>query len=104
MTTLFKKNVTRATNMAPNFGGGGGGVNQIFNTMNPQIAAINGYMQSFLDPSTGGVSGSGFDATNPNNVLMLQLITERLSVQTGAASSSMSSLFNTASRVIQNIS
>lgn len=81
----------------------GGGVAEIYATVSPQVSQINSYLQAFLNPNSGGVDGSGFDASNPSNVLMLQLITERLSTQTQAASSSMASLFSTARTVLQNI-
>jgi len=83
---------------------GGKGVGDIYSDFAPTVSQLNSYLQAFLNPNPGGgVDGSGFDASNPSNVLMLQLITERLSTQTQAASSSMASLFSTARTVMQNI-
>lgn len=82
---------------------GGKGVGDIYSDFAPTVSQLNSYLQAFLNPNSGGVDNSGFDASNPSNVLMLQLITERLSTQTQAASSSMASLFSTARTVMQNI-
>lgn len=59
-------------------------------------AAVSGLL-------TSGSSGSGFNPTNSNDVLLLQIATEQLSAIVTASSNAMKSVYQTAATVLQNI-